>query len=215
MIAVNHHVFVVDDDPSVRKALGRLLRSVGFQAETFESAQEFLRHPRPEAPACLVLDVRLPGLDGLGLQQSLAEANVALPIVFITGHGDVPTSVRAMKAGAVDFLPKPFEDQQLLTAVQQAIAKDAQARAGRAEASELRRRADSLTSREGEVLALVASGLLNKQVGHRLGICEKTVKVHRAQAMRKMQAESLAELVRMVEKLGAATLPGAGGLGAR
>jgi FixJ family two-component response regulator len=195
-------VFVVDDDPSVCKALSRLLRAAGFQADTFESAQEFLRHPRPEAPACLVLDVQLPGLDGLGLQQSLANANVALPIVFITGHGDIPMSVRAMKAGAVDFLPKPFEDHQLLAAIRQAIAKDDVARAGRVEATKLRKRVESLTAREREVLAFVAGGLMNKQIGHRLGIGEKTVKVHRARVMQKMQADSLAELVRMVEKLG-------------
>jgi FixJ family two-component response regulator len=201
------HVFVVDDDPSVRKALGRLLRSAGFQTDTFDSAQEFLRHPRYQAPACLVLDVQMPGLDGLELQRSLAEANVALPIVFITGHGDIPMSVRAMKVGAVDFLPKPFEDHQLLTAVRQAIAKDAKTRAGRVEVSTLRRRAESLTSRESEVMTLVATGLLNKQVGHRMGVCEKTVKVHRAQVMRKMQAKSLAELVRMVEKIDPETPP--------
>jgi FixJ family two-component response regulator len=201
------YVFVVDDDPSVRTALGRLLRSAGFLADTFGSAQEFLRHPRPEAPACLVLDVQMPGLDGLGLQRSLAEADVALPIVFITGHGDIPMSVRAMKAGAVDFLPKPFEDTDLLAAVRQAVARDAEGRAGRAEAAALRRRAGSLTPREREVMGLIVTGLLNKQVGHRLGVCEKTVKAHRAQVMRKMQAHSLAELVRMVEKLGPATPP--------
>ena len=208
MTEATSQVFVIDDDPSVRKALGRLLRSAGYKTDAFESAQDFLRHPRSDAPACLVLDVQLPGLDGLGLQESLAGRNIGLPIVFITGHGDIPMSVRAMKAGAVDFLPKPFEDCQLLAAVQQAISRDSLVRDARAEADELRRRIDSLTSRERQVMALVANGLLNKQVGHRLGVCEKTVKAHRAQVMRKMQAESLAELVRMVEKLGPATSQG-------
>lgn len=195
-------VFIVDDDPSVRKALGRLLRSFGFQVEVFSAAQKFLEHKLPDAPGCLVLDVRLPGLDGLELQRSLSEANVTLPIVFITGHGDIPMTVRAMKAGAVDFLPKPFEDQDLLNAVRQAIAKDVQARQEQADVTVLQQRVDALTPREREVLELVVSGMLNKQVGHQLGITEKTIKVHRAQVMHKMQAGSLAELVRMAEKVG-------------
>jgi RNA polymerase sigma factor (sigma-70 family) len=195
-------VFVVDDDPSVRKALGRLLRSFRFQVETFPSAEKFLERELPDAPGCLVLDVRMPGRDGLELQRSLSEAHVTLPIVFITGHGDIPMTVRAMKAGAVDFLPKPFDDEDLLNAVRQAIARDGQARHERADLTVLRQRVDSLTPREREVLELVVSGLLNKQVGHRLGVTEKTVKVHRAQAMHKMQAGSLAELVRMAEKVG-------------
>jgi FixJ family two-component response regulator len=201
-------VFIVDDDPSIRKALGRLLRSFGFQVETFPSAQKFLEHELPDAPGCLVLDVPMPGLDGLELQRSLSEANVTLPIVFITGHGDIPMTVRAMKSGAVDFLPKPFDDQDLLNAVRQAIAKDVQARHERADVAVLQQRVDSLTPREREVLELVVSGLLNKQVGHRLGVTEKTIKVHRAQVMHKMQAGSLAELVRMAEKVGIKPLQG-------
>jgi FixJ family two-component response regulator len=200
-------VFVVDDDASIRRALARLLRADGLSVTTFASAQEFLHHGRPAAPACLVLDVRMPELDGLELQRSLNEANSALPIVFITGHGDIPMSVRAMKAGAVDFLPKPFDDQELLSAVRQAIAKDQQGRRERANTAALRERAESLTAREHEVMALVVSGLLNKQIGHRLGVSEKTIKVHRGQAMRKMRAGSLAELVRMAEKIGIKAAP--------
>ncbi|HKB35279.1 MAG TPA: response regulator transcription factor [Gemmataceae bacterium] len=200
-------VFVVDDDASVRRALARLLQADGLTVATFASAKEFLHHGRADAPACLVLDVRLPELDGLELQRSLNEENSALPIVFITGHGDIPMSVRAMKAGAVDFLPKPFDDQELLSAVRQAIAKDLQGRREQASTAVLRERAESLTAREHEVMALVVSGLLNKQIGHRLGVSEKTVKVHRGQAMRKMRAGSLAELVRMAEKIGIKAAP--------
>jgi len=200
-------VFVVDDDASVRRALARLLQADGLNVATFASAQAFLHHGRPDAPACLVLDVRMPELDGLGLQRSLNEANSALPIVFITGHGDIPMSVRAMKAGAVDFLPKPFDDQELLSAVRQAIAKDLQGQRERASTAELQERADTLTAREHEVMALVVTGLLNKQIGHRLGVSEKTIKVHRGQAMRKMRAGSLAELVRMAEKIGIKAAP--------
>jgi FixJ family two-component response regulator len=194
-------VFVVDDDPSIRKALGRLLRSAGLRAEAFASAQEFLAYEPPNAPGCLVLDVQMPGLNGLELQRTLEEENVRLPIVFITGHGDIPMSVRAMKAGATDFLPKPFDDQNLLDAVRQAVAKDAQARRQRADFSVLQERVESLSPREREVLGLVVSGMLNKQIGHMLGVTEKTIKVHRGQVMRKMQAGSLAELVRMAQKL--------------
>jgi FixJ family two-component response regulator len=194
-------VFVVDDDPSVRKALGRLLRSAGLRAETFASAEEFLAWERPDAPGCVVLDVQMPGLNGLELQRKLDEDNVRLPIVIITGHGDIPMSVRAMKGGAVDFLPKPFEDQTFLDAVHQAVARDRQARQQRAEVSVLQERARSLTAREREVLGLVVSGLLNKQIGHKLGVTEKTIKVHRGQVMRKLQAGSLAELIRMAQKL--------------
>jgi len=195
-------VFVVDDDPSVRKALGRLLRAAGFRAEAFATADEFLRRPAPEAPACVILDVQLPGPSGLDLQRALAERDADLPVVFITGYGDIPTTVRAMKAGAVDFLPKPVDDGALLAAVRQAVARHALARQAGAEVADLRRRAATLSPREREVLALVVSGLLNKQVGHRLAVTEKTVKAHRAQVMRKMQAASLAELVRMAGRIG-------------
>ncbi len=197
-------VFVVDDDASVRKALSRLLRSAGLRVETFASAQEFLLYDRPDASGCLVLDVQMPGLDGLELQRALNEANVSLPVIFITGHGDIPTSVRAMKAGAVNFLPKPFDDQDLLGAVRQAIAADGQARRERAEACAIRRRAASLPPRELEVMALVVDGTPNKQIGQVLGVTEKTVKVHRSQVMRKMEAGSLAELIRLAEKAGPA-----------
>jgi FixJ family two-component response regulator len=200
-------VFVVDDDRSVREATRSLLASVALRVETFRTAQEFLAAPRPEAPACLVLDVRLPGLSGLDLQRELSRAGTPIPIIFITGHGDIPMSVQAMKAGAVEFLTKPFRDQELLDAIQQAIERDRVDRGDRAERAELRRRHESLTRREREVMALVVSGLLNKQVAAELGTSEVTVKVHRAQVMQKMQAGSLADLVRMAERL---QIPGGG-----
>ena len=196
-------VFIVDDDISVREALENLLRSVGLRVETFGTAQEFLSSRHSDAPGCLILDVRLPGLSGLDLQRKLAEANIEIPIIFITAHGDVQMSVRAMKEGAVEFLTKPFRDQDLLDAVRQAIDRDRSARTRRAETAEFRHRYESLSSREQEVMALVVRGLLNKQIAGELGISEATVKLHRGQVMQKMQADSLAGLIRMAERLGA------------
>ena len=179
----------------------RLIRTLGLEVQTFNTAQEFLRAKRPNAPGCLVLDVRLPDLSGLDLQQELAKARVDLPIIFVTGHADIPMSVRAMKAGAVEFLTKPFREQDLLEAIQHGIAQDRETRERRAAISELQQRLDSLTPREHEVFPLVVSGLPNKQIADQLGASEKTIKVHRGQMMRKMEAESLADLVRMSERL--------------
>jgi FixJ family two-component response regulator len=195
-------VFVVDDDAPMRESLKNLIRSVGLRVELFASAQEFLRSKRPDQPSCLVLDVRLPGLSGLDLQRRTGDAGIEIPIVFITGHGDIPMSVRAMKAGAVEFLTKPFRDQDLLDAIQQALERDGKARDQRAALEELRSRFASLTSREREVMKRVVAGLLNKQIGAELGTSETTVKVHRHQVMEKMGAGSLPELVRMADRLG-------------
>jgi RNA polymerase sigma factor (sigma-70 family) len=195
-------VFVIDDDSSVRKSLRRLLSSAGYRPEVFASGEEFLRQPRPEGPACAVLDVRLSGLSGLELQNTLAGRDGEVPIVFITGHRDIPTTVRAMKAGAVDFLVKPFNPEELLAAVRQALTRHAAALERERERAEIRSRADTLSPRESQVMELVVAGLPNKEVGSELGVTEKTVKVHRAQVMRKMQADSLPELVRLAGKIG-------------
>jgi RNA polymerase sigma factor (sigma-70 family) len=195
-------VFVVDDDASVRRAIMRLVASVGLHVEAFGSAQEFLQANRPDAPACLVLDIRLPGISGLDFQRELAEANIVVPIVFITAHGDIPMTVRAMKAGAIEFLTKPFRDQDLLDAIQLGLERDRERRQQESAVAMLRDRLESLTPREREVLPLLVSGLLNKQIAAEIGTSEATVKVHRSQLMRKMGADSLADLVRMAERIG-------------
>lgn len=202
-------VFVIDDDASVRKALTNLLRSVGLRAQAFATAQEFLSSKPPDGPGCLVLDVRLPGSSGLDLQRQLAESGFQSPIIFITGHGDIEMSVQAMKAGAVEFLTKPFREQVLLEAVQYAIQRDREAYAQRAALTELRKRYQSLSPRERQIMVMVVRGLLNKQIAGELGTTEATVKVHRAEVMHRMEADSLADLIRMAEKLGTTTAEGA------
>ena len=198
-------VFVVDDDVRTQESLKNLIRSVGLRVEAFASAQDFLRSTRPDVPGCLVLDVRLPGLSGLDLQKRMTEVGLEIPIVFISGHGDIPMTVRAMKAGAVEFLTKPFRDQELLDAIQQALERDRYAREQRAELAELRSRYRLLTPREREVMALVVTGLLNKQIAGELGTSEASVKVHRQHVMAKMRAGSLAALVRMADRVGTHT----------
>jgi FixJ family two-component response regulator len=201
----NSIVFVVDDDASLRDALKSLIRSVGLQVELFGSTQEFLQRKGPNVPSCLVLDIRLPGTSGLDFQRKLIEANISIPIIFITGHGDIPMSVRAMKAGAVEFLTKPFRDQDLLDAIHTGLDRDRARRRRDSEVAALRERFEWLTPREREVLPLVVSGLPNKQIAGEIGTSETTVKVHRSQLMRKMGASSLPELVRMAERLGMPT----------
>jgi FixJ family two-component response regulator len=198
-------VFVVDDDASMRESLKNLTRSVGLRVEAFASAQEFLRAKRSEEPGCLVLDVRMPGLSGLDLQKRMAETGTDLPIIFLTGHGDIPMSVRAMKAGAVEFLTKPVREQDLLDAIQQALERDRAMRHQRTDTEQLRERFDLLTAKEREVMGKVVTGLLNKQIAGELGMSETTVKIHRHQVMEKMRAGSLAELVRMADRLGLPT----------
>jgi FixJ family two-component response regulator len=199
----NSTVFIADDEPSVRKGLERLIKSAGLKVETFSSAEEFLqRKPHKGASACLVLDVRMPGLSGIELQKELVRKGISLPVIFITGHGSIPMSVKAMKNGAVDFLPKPFDDKELLSAIGQAIDKSAQLRKNEAEKIKIQRRVDTLTPREYECLRWVITGMLNKQIASKLSVTEKTIKVHRGRLMHKMQAISVAELIRLTQKVG-------------
>jgi FixJ family two-component response regulator len=200
-------IVVIDDDPSIRQSLDNLFRSVGFVVELFASPQEFLQSSRPDRPGCIILDVRFPGRSGLEMQQELASANIQQPIIFITGYGDIPMSVRAMKAGAIEFLTKPFRDQDLLDAVGTALDKDRTRRADETRLAELRTRFDTLTARERQVLGLVVAGRLNKQIAGDLGVSEMTVKMHRRQVMRKMQATGVAQLVRLADQLGIAGPP--------
>jgi len=195
-------VFVVDDDPSIRRSLESLLRSIGHDVRLFSSAQEFMQAKRPDAPGCLVLDVRLPGMSGLAFQEELAKTGVAIPVIFISGHGDVPMTVRAMKAGAAEFLTKPFDDQVLLDAIHAALERDRARRRDAASLATLKARYDELTQREREVMKFVVAGRVNKQIAAELGLSLVTVKVHRGQVMRKMLAKSVAELVRMADRLG-------------
>ena len=201
MSAPSSMVFIIDDDASVRDAIHTLLSSIGLHSEVFESAEEFLHARRPSVPSCLVLDIRLPGVNGLDFQDELEQAGVRIPIIFMTAHGDIPMALRAMKGGAVEFLTKPFQKQQLMAAIHQALDSDCVVREREKELSSLRSRFETLTRREREVLNLVVNGLLNKQIAAQLGVSEVTVKAHRSQAMQRMQAGSLAELVRMTEKL--------------